>query len=481
MYAYDDLNRLTKVSHYNAQGVAINEFSYELDNTGRRTKLTESTGRASTYSYDNLYRLTSESITDATNGNSQTSFSYDKVGNRLTQTHNTVVTSYVYDDNDRLTSEAEGTDVTTFSYDDNGNTLSKDINGAQTTYRYDMRNRMVAMDATATNNGTQANYQYNIDGIRTSKTVNGQATHYLIDNTTAYAQVIAETDSLGSRLKTYLYGDDLISQTDSTNTTNTFHYDGLGSTRSLSDDSGEQSDTYDYLAFGELQNQTGTTDNNYLYTGEQFDGDLDQYYLRARYYDQGVGRFTQQDAWMGRDGEPVTLNKYLYTHADPVNGIDPSGYMTIGGQVTKGQLINNLVSMNLNQAYRVTLKRGANRLMCAVVEEVTEGAINHGIYMLLDGSGVYTGQSIDIDNRIEEHKKDTNKKINGTIAKFHFPFQRGTKRILEQKMIDLVEEIFGKNRSTNKRKEIAKNPKSKSKKSVSKKLRRILNSLEFCK
>ncbi|WP_200911156.1 RHS repeat-associated core domain-containing protein, partial [Pseudoalteromonas sp. P1-9] len=56
-----------------------------------------------------------------------------------------------------------------------------------------------------------------------------------------------------------------------------------------------------------LQNQTGTTDNNYLYTGEQFDGDLDQYYLRARYYDQGVGRFTQQDAWMGRDGEPVTL------------------------------------------------------------------------------------------------------------------------------------------------------------------------------
>ncbi|MFY8351380.1 hypothetical protein AAEU29_12650 [Pseudoalteromonas sp. SSM20] len=84
-----------------------------------------------------------------------------------------------------------------------------------------MRNRMVAMDATSTNNSKQANYQYNIDGIRTSKTVNGQATHYLIDNTQAYAQVIAETDSLGSRLKTYLYGDDLISQTDSNNTTNT--------------------------------------------------------------------------------------------------------------------------------------------------------------------------------------------------------------------------------------------------------------------
>ncbi|WP_372770893.1 hypothetical protein [Pseudoalteromonas sp.] len=74
--------------------------------------------------------------------------------------------------------------------------------------------------------------------------------------------MIAETDSLGSRLKTYLYGDDLISQTDSTNTTNTFHYDGFGSTRLLSSDVGDQSDSFDYLAFGELQNQTGTTENN---------------------------------------------------------------------------------------------------------------------------------------------------------------------------------------------------------------------------
>ncbi|WP_100915009.1 RHS repeat-associated core domain-containing protein [Pseudoalteromonas spongiae] len=223
-----------------------------------------------------------------------------------------------------------------------------------------MRNRMVAMDATATTNGTQANYQYNIDGIRTSKTVNGQATHYLIDNTQAYPQVIAETDSLGSRLKTYLYGDDLISQADSNNTTNTFHYDGLGSTRLLSSEAGGQSDTYDYLAFGALQNQTGTTDNNYLYTGEQFDGDLDQYYLRARYYDQGVGRFTQQDAWMGRDGEPVTLNKYLYTHADPVNGVDPSGYMTLMS-LTTGRRIQGILASSSTRTFAIHSGKGKGK------------------------------------------------------------------------------------------------------------------------
>ncbi len=232
---------------------------------------------------------------------------------------------------------------------------------------------MVAMDATATNNGTQANYQYNIDGIRTSKTVNGQATHYLIDNTQAYAQVIAETDSLGSRLKTYLYGDDLISQTDSTNSTNTFHYDGLGSTRSLSDDSGEQSDSYDYLAFGEVRNKSGTTDNNYLYTGEQFDGDLDQYYLRARYYDQNVGRFTQQDEWMGRDGEPVTLNKYLYTHADPVNGVDPSGYFTLNGVMSAINIRASLGAIN-----QVTARKALGRFLAGSSSKTTAAGAASG-------------------------------------------------------------------------------------------------------
>jgi len=62
-----------------------------------------------------------------------------------------------------------------------------------------------------------------------------------------------------------------------------------------------------------------------IYTGEQFDEGLDQYYLRARYYDQGVGRFVSMDTWMGRDYDPVTLGKYLYAANDPVIYIDPTG------------------------------------------------------------------------------------------------------------------------------------------------------------
>ena len=50
-------------------------------------------------------------------------------------------------------------------------------------------------------------------------------------------------------------------------------------------------DTYDYDAFGNKINSTGTTPNNFLYRGEEYDPDLGLYYLRARYYNPLTGRF----------------------------------------------------------------------------------------------------------------------------------------------------------------------------------------------
>lgn len=106
-------------------------------------------------------------------------------------------------------------------------------------------------------------------------------------------------------------------------------YDGLGSVRALTNSAGSLTDTYDYGAFGTLLNRTGTTETHYLFTGEQYDPTLNQYYLRARYYDQGLGRFTQQDTWMGSNHDPVTLHKYLYANTDPVNFIDPTGNFSL--------------------------------------------------------------------------------------------------------------------------------------------------------
>jgi RHS repeat-associated protein len=66
-----------------------------------------------------------------------------------------------------------------------------------------------------------------------------------------------------------------------------------------------------------------------LYSGEQFTPSLNQYYLRARYYDLATGRFNRVDPFFGNLRDPQSFHKYLYTHADPVNATDPTGRETL--------------------------------------------------------------------------------------------------------------------------------------------------------
>jgi RHS repeat-associated protein len=68
----------------------------------------------------------------------------------------------------------------------------------------------------------------------------------------------------------------------------------------------------------------------FLYSGEQFDSKIGQQYLRARYYNPTTGRFNRLDPFFGNLNDPQSLHKYLYVHGNPINGIDPSGMMSVG-------------------------------------------------------------------------------------------------------------------------------------------------------
>jgi RHS repeat-associated protein len=73
----------------------------------------------------------------------------------------------------------------------------------------------------------------------------------------------------------------------------------------------------------------------FLYSGEQFDSKIGQQYLRARYYDPATGRFNRLDPFFGNLNDPQSFHKYLYVHADPVNGIDPTGRNSVTAVLTK--------------------------------------------------------------------------------------------------------------------------------------------------
>jgi RHS repeat-associated protein len=332
-YTYNSLNRLTDlgVSRTNT----LVSYAYTLGPAGNRLAVTESSGRSVSYTYDALYRLTNETIAGAPAplNNGTVDYTYDPVGNRLSRVStltNLPSANHAYDANDRL-----ATDVS----DANGSTTASGSN----TYAYDFEDRLIDV------NGGAVRFVYDGDGSRVAKIAGGVTTQYLVDthNLTGYAQVVEELVA-GSVQRVYTYGLDLISQRQPINgnwVTSFYGYDGHGSVRLLTDSAGNVTDTYTYDAFGSLIDRTGTTPNDYLYSGEQFDPNLGFYYLRARYLNPSTGRFWTMDTFEGSVFEPASLHKYAYTHSDPVNRADPSGQFSIVEMIAVVSILTILTSL----------------------------------------------------------------------------------------------------------------------------------------
>ena len=71
-----------------------------------------------------------------------------------------------------------------------------------------------------------------------------------------------------------------------------YHYDGLGSTRQLTNSNGQVTDSYLYDAFGNTIQSTGTSVVPYHFVGRQgyyFDQELGEYYVRATAICSNVG------------------------------------------------------------------------------------------------------------------------------------------------------------------------------------------------
>jgi RHS repeat-associated protein len=223
--------------------------------------------------------------------------------------------SFGYNANDEVSSE---------TYDANGNALT----AGGKTFAYDSANRLTSM------NGGQVTLVYDGDGNRVAKTVGGVTTQYLVDglNPTGYPQVVEELVN-GAVTRQYAYGLQRISENQVISnvwTPSFYGYDSAaGNVRFLSNAAGAVTDTYEYDAFGNQIYRSGTTPNNFLYRGEQFDSDLGLYYLRARYYNPATGRFLSRDPEEGVSTDPASLHKYLYVGGDPVNWIDPRGRLMV--------------------------------------------------------------------------------------------------------------------------------------------------------
>jgi RHS repeat-associated protein len=272
------------------------------------------------YDYDPLYRLTSA---DYSTGDYY-HYTYDSVGNRLSETTQLGTKNYVYDDANRLSS----VDGVNYAWDANGNLLNDGVNA----YVYDSANRLTSVS----NQSSVSSYQYNGLGDRLTQTVNSQTTNYVLDINAGLTQVLDDGTNV------YAYGLGRISQLNTdTLVTDYFLGDALGSARQLTAGNGDVTLAKSYDPYGNVTRSAGSGTSPFAYTGEQQDG-TGLTYLRARYYNPAVGRFMSRDTWGGSANSPMSFNRWNYVDSNPVNAKDPTGHIKETEAISADSIVGRL-------------------------------------------------------------------------------------------------------------------------------------------
>ena len=169
-----------------------------------------------------------------------------------------------------------------------------------------------------TSGGQTVSFAYRPDGLRYSKTSGSgtsAVTHkHLWDGQNIVAEIGA-TNTINAR---YIRGLGLVARKIDNNH-QYYQFNAHGDVLHLLDANGNMLVDYRYDAFGNQSNPVATDTNPFRFCGEYFDLETNCYYLRARYYNPFLGRFTTEDS--ARNG----LNWYIYCANNPILFFDPSG------------------------------------------------------------------------------------------------------------------------------------------------------------
>ncbi|WP_309249111.1 RHS repeat-associated core domain-containing protein [Clostridium estertheticum] len=313
-YSYDGDGNVESLVTVTSTGEVIVDYNYAYDLNGNRIEKVSSKHK-NHYTYDSMNRLK-----DSSYDGRQESFTYDKVGNRLSKTTNDITDKYVYNVKNQLKELNQNSGTNLFTYDKQGNTIKEESNLGVNTFEYNNLNQQVKA---ITKEGNTLVSRYDTEGLRCEIEENEKLTKFIFHK----ENVLVETDKDYNLISRFTRGYEVvaadISDGDLASEGNRYYYthDEQGSTVFITDNEQQIKNEYCYDAFGNVLESTEDVDNRITYTGQQFDGITDQYYLRARFYNSVIGRFTQEDVYRG-DG----LNLYSYCGSNPVGYFDPSGY-----------------------------------------------------------------------------------------------------------------------------------------------------------
>ena len=331
IYEYDTDGNISRLATFVSEKQPLFDFRYDYDLNGNRTAKTGSRvvlgefnkGKAINgedinknpivtgiqYQYDSMNRLLKE-----TYDGDAVSYQYDLCGNRKEKESVAGKETYGYNRRNQLIEKSLQGESCAYEYDMQGNLLEENANGKKRRYGYNPFGQQTEVKE---DNFKLENF-YDGEFLRAKTSVNGEISRFLYYNGELQAETY-DNDTVKTR---YILGYGIAgSETEGRDGYHAYHLDEQNSTAYITGNQRTIENFYEYDAFGSLRQHSEEVKNRILYTGQQYDQETGQYYLRARFYNPVVGRFMQEDVYRG-DG----LNLYAYCGNNPVVYYDPSGY-----------------------------------------------------------------------------------------------------------------------------------------------------------
>ena len=321
-------------------------FTYTYDDSGNITKVVTAgtkVPKAATlkeYGYDAQGQLATEK-----NGSGTTfGYAYDTAGNiRSITKDGTVTKSFGYTNPswpDLLTSVTANGTTKDVLYEGQSQTSDLPSSGNPVTY-YNGKDYTFTWTkgrqlASATVDGKQVSYTYDMSGVRTSKTVNGTTYNY----TTLSGKVMRQT--WGSKSLEFIYDDGnqpfaMIYNDGSTSTLYYYVLNAQGDVIALLNADGTLAASYNYGAWGNysVHDDKGAkiTKASFIghinplrYRGYYYDRETRLYYLQSRYYDFANCRFINADTFATTDANGfLSANMFAYCENNPIMRVDADG------------------------------------------------------------------------------------------------------------------------------------------------------------
>ena len=325
-------------------GSSSRSFDYTYDAAGNIQTVTTggtnvpAAAASKTYTYDAQGQLATE-----TNGGASRAYAYDTVGNiRSVTTDGAVIKSFGYTNPswpDLLTSVTVGGTTKDILYEGQTQTSGVPSSGNPVTYYngkdYSFTWTKGRQLTSATVDGEQVSYTYDMSGVRSNKQVGDTTYTY----TTLSGKVMRQTWGDNNALE-FVYDDGnqpfaVIYKHGQTTELYYYVLNAQGDVSAILDSGGKIAASYDYDAWGNCtvydSSDAAIGDLNPLrYRGYYYDAETGFYYLQSRYYDFANCRFINADTFATTDANGfLSANMFAYCENNPVSNSDSEGEFPI--------------------------------------------------------------------------------------------------------------------------------------------------------